>query len=552
MIKSLENRFYYLENFTTALNSIVARYADILSCQEREFVVSFHQLPEATKALLVRMVMRKGSLFRSGKLVYEEIGSAEHAAAPLVALGWVDNNPLLGVEELFGLLKKAEISQVFGPSLYNKGARKSDQLLALGEITDRRTFAAWYPASPECLYQVHITQTCDRLRLMFFGNLRQDWSEFVLADLGIFQYEKVEFSASSRGFRTRQDIDDYQHLHSCRERFLQGEHPEEIRKNIPARAYANDWLEGRRTKLLFQIGQHYEQIKEFPAALNIYAQCNYPGSRIRAIRIMERSAQFESALSLAKIAEHMPESEPETQQLLRILPRLYRKLGHAKVPVLRPAAASRMDMVLPKPEALISVEESVRGHLELDSLPQSARVYYVENALINSLFGLLCWNVVFLPISGAFFHPFHTGPADLHSPDFYSRRKSHFIDSLLQLDSEQYVHTIRQNFREKAGIQSPFVFWGILTEELLDLALSCVPALHLKRWFERILLDIKSNRAGMPDLIQFWPNEKRYRMIEVKGPGDRLQDNQVRWLDYYAQHDMPVTVCHVQWAKEAE
>lgn len=31
---------------------------------------------------------------------------------------------------------------------------------------------------------------CDRLRLMFFGNLHQDWSEFVLADLGIYTYEK--------------------------------------------------------------------------------------------------------------------------------------------------------------------------------------------------------------------------------------------------------------------------------------------------------------------------------------------------------------------------
>ena len=29
---------------------------------------------------------------------------------------------------------------------------------------------------------------CERLRLMFFGNLRQDWSEFVLADLGVFKY----------------------------------------------------------------------------------------------------------------------------------------------------------------------------------------------------------------------------------------------------------------------------------------------------------------------------------------------------------------------------
>ena len=36
-------------------------------------------------------------------------------------------------------------------------------------------------------------------------------------------------------------------------------------------------------------------------------------------------------------------------------------------------------------------------------------------------------------------------------------------------------------------------------------------------------------------------------MIEVKGPGDKLQDNQLRWLDFCAEHGMPVVVCYVQW-----
>jgi hypothetical protein len=34
-------------------------------------------------------------------------------------------------------------------------------------------------------------------------------------------------------------------------------------------------------------------------------------------------------------------------------------------------------------------------------------------------------------------------------------------------------------------------------------------------------------------------------MVEVKGPGDRLQDNQLRWLEFCRQHGLPVAVCHV-------
>lgn len=40
-------------------------------------------------------------------------------------------------------------------------------------------------------------------------------------------------------------------------------------------------------------------------------------------------------------------------------------------------------------------------------------------------------------------------------------------------------------------------------------------------------------------------------MIEVKGPGDRLQDNQLRWLDFCAEHGMPVEVCYVKWATQS-
>jgi hypothetical protein len=47
-------------------------------------------------------------------------------------------------------------------------------------------------------------------------------------------------------------------------------------------------------------------------------------------------------------------------------------------------------------------------------------------------------------------------------------------------------------------------------------------------------------------LIQFWPEERRYRLLEVKGPGDRLQDNQRRWLKFFDRHAIPAAVCRVQ------
>ena len=160
---------------------------------------------------------------------------------------------------------------------------------------------------------------------------------------------------------------------------------------------------------------------------------------------------------------------------------------------------------------------------------------------------LLCWPAIFAPVQGAFFHPFQSGPADLSAPDFSARRAAEFARCLALLDTGEYAPVILARYADKQGVQSPFVFWGALTEPLLRLALDCISAAHLKLLFTRLLADVKTNRSGFPDLVRFWPAEQRYELVEVKGPGDKLQDNQIRWLQYCSDHGIPVSVCHVQW-----
>ena len=87
------------------------------------------------------------------------------------------------------------------------------------------------------------------------------------------------------------------------------------------------------------------------------------------------------------------------------------------------------------------------------------------------------------------------------------RRAAQFQACLALLDTPEYRDEIGRRYRDKQGLQSPFVSWDALSEPLLALALDCVPAAHLKRVFERLLSDVKTNRSGLPDLIRFWPDE---------------------------------------------
>jgi len=539
----LEDPFYYLKNFQHVLDWVAARYEDVLSPEEQQFIVGFSQLPAASQALWVRMVMRKGAHFRASKLNYAEIVDTRSAALPLIAGGWVNDQAPLALVEVFDVLTKPEILSRFSAHISQPKGKKTewlDQLVA--DFAQQQSLNQWLPELDEHLYTLNHRSLCDCLRLMFFGNLSQSWSDLVLADLGLFTYEKVAFSPESRALFSRLDIDGYLHLHACREAFEAGADAQEIQSRVLSYHTDNRWLQRRRARLLFQIGQFYERAGEWPQALEVYRLSLHPEARLRMIRVLELLGEYGQAMALAEPVDEAPFTDSEQQQLLRMLPRLRRKLGLAALAKPKALPIKRLDLSLGRDEAL-SVEFKVLSYLQTPEAP----VYYVENTLINGLFGLLCWPAIFAPLPGAFFHPYQSGPADLLEQDFYSRRVDLFDACLAQLDSADYRDTLRATYAAKFGVQSPFVAWSYLSESLLEDALQCLPPEHLKVWFKRLLQDIKTNRAGMPDLIQFWPEQKTYRMIEVKGPGDRLQDNQLRWLALCEQHHMPVTVCYVQW-----
>jgi hypothetical protein len=539
--------FYYLTHFHLVLTSLHERYAELLSPAERQFIVRFDELPRASRALLVRMVMRRGDLFRATRLDYPEIGATSSAVAPLLALGWVEDRPELDVQQLAHLLMKAELLGFFPLSQPYRNLKKPELVAVLhAKFPESKPFNVWYPESTDRVYRLIVDPLCERFRLMFFGNFRQGWKEFVLTDLGVFTYEKLPASGQSLPFRTRAHIEAFEQLYRCAQSLDAGTELDAVTRAIPPPIADCDWLEDRRQRLLFRIAGAYERQGDSHSALVLYSSCKHRGARLRTIRLRERAQEWQIARDLSLMALQNPESETERQKLQRILPRLNRRLGVPKPESCAPTCIPSFDLVVGQPKPGTPVEYTVRDHLACCAQDNST-VHYVENGLVNSLFGLLCWTAIFAPIPGAFFHDFHTGPADLTSGHFHARRQGEFAACFEQLNTDEYKATIRQRFTAKAGIQSPFVAWGSINQRLLELALTCFPPTHLRLWFEWIVRDIGENRAGFPDLVQFWPMEARYRLIEVKGPGDQLQDNQRRLLEYCCAHHLPVSVCRVRW-----
>jgi VRR-NUC domain/Fanconi anemia-associated nuclease SAP domain len=540
----LADPFYYLNNFRAVLTSLESRYGALLAGEEREFIRQFAVLPEPSSALLVRMIMRRGTFFRLSRLEYPEIGDSAAATAPLVDMGWLEE-PVLDVGELHRLLTKAELSVHLALPGYLRRLNKPQLLDALrAQPTEPRPFHGWCPQLSDRVFRPVVKPLAERFRLLFFGNFHQNWTEFVLSDLGINAYEIVP--VQSAPFRTRAHIDAFYQMYCCQQALEESESLETVIASLPSRISDSDWLEERRQRLLFQVARVYEQSGDPSSALVLFSACRHRGSRMRAARLLERRHEWQAARDLCLAAAANPESEAERQQIRRVLPRLGRKLRVSDEKVTGVTQVTTFDLELDAAPYGQALEFHVRDHLAREEQSPST-VHYVENGLINSLFGLLCWDAIFAPIPGAFFHDFQHGPADLESPYFYERRRDRFAQSFAELESERYKDVIRQRFIAKARIQAPFVTWGLLSSQLLERSLECFPAAHLRLWFEWIVRDVVENRAGFPDLVQFWPSEQRYRMVEIKGPGDRLQDNQRRFLEFCSRHKMPVFVCRVRW-----
>ena len=77
-----------------------------------------------------------------------------------------------------------------------------------------------------------------------------------------------------------------------------------------------------------------------------------------------------------------------------------------------------------------------------------------------------------------------------------------------------------------------------------------VPATDLLAIWDRMLFVPGENRRGFPDLIALGDTRGSYRLIEVKAPGDALQESQKRWLRYFAEQGIAACVARVVWTDD--
>jgi hypothetical protein len=202
---------YYLHNFRVAMESLRDRYTELMSPEESQFIQCFLRLPEAAQCLFTRLAMRKGPFFRRNKLRYPEIPDIAQALDVLTWEGLIDLDPAVEAATLPEVLNKAELRWILGTASSRarcvESARDQLDLPIENPIIESRRLSRWHEALKDRFIQLTVDGLIRRLQWLFFGNDHQDWTEFVLTDLGAVRYEHVPFDARSRAFQSREDLE---------------------------------------------------------------------------------------------------------------------------------------------------------------------------------------------------------------------------------------------------------------------------------------------------------------------------------------------------------
>lgn len=559
---------YYVGNFLAILDFVDSHYDDVLTLDEKTFSRTFRSLSLDARRLYVRLMSRKGPLFRSDTLVYNEIDDIEGAAEELVQKGFLEVNGPWELEHELVLLRKPEVLKLISccaqsshpvPSTTALKALRRDQLVELAMAIPNQHEVRDYLRGLFHLYRPLKEREILIYRLLFFGNLYQDLTEFVVTDLGHVRYESYKIRKKDRLFRSREVLEHTFRLIELNDAFYQtveGRSVNEIDANallslieyLPEQGAVEEdpGLRRMRDNLINGVARHLERIGNHGQALHLYRLAALPPSRERQVRILERQGTTEEALELCRKIMSDPWEETELEFAERYIRKLSRKLGLPVVKVESVEMPTENLELVHNP--LVSIEEAVLRYFQ----EQGFSGYHAENVLWVGLFGLAFWDIVFLSLPGTFFNRYQRGPRDLFRPEFRRRRAKLIEERLNHIESSQsWLNEILDLYDRKRGIANDLVHWKFLSRELLEQSVNLIPRRHLVAIFDKLSQNPGANKSGFPDLILFAAPRRRtatrYELIEVKGPGDQLQINQKRWLKYFAKNGIPYRIIRVQW-----
>ncbi|XP_062233498.1 fanconi-associated nuclease 1 homolog isoform X2 [Phragmites australis] len=436
-----------------------------------------------------------------------------------------------------------------------------------------------------------------RVQRLFFLNGDQDLSSFLLVEFGVVKFPDYACSVSHRIFQERSDLLEYEEAI----RVAQVMDESIVNSNMEFVTRCIDLSESRLCTMPEQEnGTSSEPLPSFFSRFS--ASWVYSKILTLGVSVYERDRRYEDAIRILKrLLSKVACDRRRGYWSLRLsvdlehMGRPNESLSIAEEGVIDPwvragskFALQRRVLRLSKPPRRWKVpsyadyvkrnikEVNIEGRPlncetgaknvfygydgELCGVEQLALQYYAdegggwqgthsEGGIWMTIFGLLMWDVMFSDMQDVFQSKFQTAPLDLETDDFYKSRKDLVESQLKKIQDGMAEEMLISSWELHQGTSCQGVNWGRHSLTDLRAVVACIGGRRLVSLLRHLAMDYRSWSSGMPDLLLWHFLDERgvgeAKLVEVKGPGDQLSEQQRAWILVLMDFGFDVEVCKV-------
>ncbi|XP_022949023.1 fanconi-associated nuclease 1 homolog [Cucurbita moschata] len=582
------NALKYQKNFSLLIQEVLQGYSHLLSDEENRFLDVFNSLSDDSQRLFIRLYMRKGPWFRMSSTSYKEVLDSRQAVKELSEAGYLccfdtndaDNTDMI---QILNLLTVSELREVMCMLKKNcSSSMRKDDLVAslLAPYKDGLCLPL-----PDLILGtigicVRISSKAElliwRAERLFFLNGEQDLSAFLLVDMGIVKYPTYSCIISDQIFLDRNDLHAYEEAIEVAQLIDEALDEKDNKMVLRCVSVANSrvkpnqcttsesvpffsfftasWIYSKVLSLGVSFLERENRYNDAVLLLKRLLSCNTPDGRrgywtLRLSIDLEHLGYPSESLSVAENGLLDPWVRAGSRMALqrRIL-RLGKPPRRWKTPSFAESIKRKITEVHVQGRPL-NRETGMKSRFygesgDQCSVEQLALEYYngegggwlgvhSESGIWLTIFGLLMWDVIFSDVPNVFRTKFQTAPLDFGTDSFYLLRQNSIESQLLKIQDGMGEEILITSWESHKGTACSGVNWDRHSLAELRAAVTCIGGPCMASLCRHLAQDYRSWSSGMPDLL-LWRFNSEYsgeaKLVEVKGPRDRLSEQQRAWL----------------------
>lgn len=534
--------FYYRNHFLEMLAAVSDIYRSVLSSEHHAFIAQFHSLSQDAQCLLIRMINRRGSIFNRDLFRYAEITDLKQALQELAACNlarMIDEGDY--ARFVACVSKQALVEAAKAAAFTDIRSSWAKQRLIEYFISSISFRTAYDYCGGDRFVALANTQPIEFLLYLYFGKTEVGLNNFTLRDLGIIRTNTAAtFSARFADGNEALACFYYSQLLDRLEVRSVQTYQRACADILTGPDCPSDYASELCSRAAYKAGQFFERRGDRDLAEQLYRTGSSSECRERLARLLYASGHKASAEELL----HRMIDDPASDDELLFATDFYaRKFNGNRTGLCTELLRAGLSLVVDdthrgNPEAGVAGVMRRQGH----------RVFFAENILWRSLFGILFWDELF--DSGQLTSEFDRIPHCLRDRSFGRVFETEIDRKLAAVRTHAGLGLLLKTVAARWGQPNGLFAWGHVQIDAIRSLLSGPTAGSVAAILQLMCEDFGNTHDGFPDLMLV--KDGAVSFLEVKSEGDAIRRNQLARLRQFVNSGLSAEIARVNYRFDTE